>query len=212
MKSCCTLEHPIDNYSSSLFSTSAKFLWKRLPKDIKESDRELGIIWTVGKHMWKRNYSEIYGVINSCPNWPNHLKKIMNLILELTRQRATALIMKSYSSITLDNACALLGLSRDETLELAAKLNWTYDRDSQYIMIDKSDYAGYMSNIDSRLAGLSANGKIQKVIGPESGTELLDKLTDYVIFLESTAHNTTTIAGSTAAQATTNSSQNVSMC
>lgn len=149
--------------------TSAKFLWKRIPGQIKSENDELSIIWLVGKLMWKRNYSEIYGVINSCPTWPNHLKNIMNLILESTRQRAKSLISRAYSTITLTDASKMLGLSNEETLKFAKQSNWLYEETSGFLSITKTD-----SNV---------NGNTGNSL--EVGVELLEKLTDYIIFLES---------------------------
>lgn len=146
--------------------TSAKFLWKRIPSQIKEENSELSIIWLVGKLMWKRNFPEIYAVINSCPSWPNHLKNIMNLISESTRQRAGALISKAYSTISISDASKLLGLSNEETLKIAEKLNWSYEADTGYIVINKPETSN-KNIIDN--------------------SELLEKLTDYILFLENTS-------------------------
>lgn len=143
--------------------TSAKFLWKRIPNDVKEANSELSIVWLVGRLLWKRNYPEIYGVINSCSKWPNHLRNIMNLILESTRARAKALISKAYSTILITEASKLLGLSEEETIKMAQELDWSHD--STYLFIKKDE-----SN--------KSNSKI------DGGTELLDKLTHYILFLE----------------------------
>lgn len=153
--------------------TSAKFLWKRIPANIKENSAELSLIWQVGKCLWKRNYSDLYAVISSHQNWPNHLKNIMNLILDLTRQRAVNLISKAYSSIRLTEAASLLGLSNEETVKLAQSLNWTYDEATQFLGPTSVD----LNDVNNS----SKNG----LFGVDSGTELLKKLTDYILFLES---------------------------
>lgn len=152
--------------------TSAKFLWKRIPNEIKDENSELSIIWTVGKLMWKKNYAEIYAVINSCSSWPNHLKNIMNLIYESTRERATNLISRAYSSINISDAARLLGLSQQDTISLASKLNWTYEERTGYLLINKSD------------ANQKETSNNNSVLGLDNGAELLDKLTDYIMFLE----------------------------
>lgn len=156
--------------------TSARFLWKRIPAEIKEQHNELSIIWLVGKYMWKRNYSEIYAVINSCPTWPNHLKNIMNLILESTRERAKELIAKAYSTILISDASKLLGLSHDDTLVLANNMNWTFEAETGYLLINKSDQNG------SRNKNMNGTN-----LGVDKGIELLEKLTDYIVFLENSA-------------------------
>lgn len=156
-----------------LIRTSAKFLWKRIPDDIKQANSELSIIWLVGKLMWKRNYSEIYGVINSCSSWPNHLKNIMNLIITSTRERATALISKAYSTIHLSEAAKLLGLTNEEMLKLAQDLDWSYENNTGFLLVKKS----YNRSLNSK----NKNGT---VLALDNGPELLEKLTDYILFLE----------------------------
>lgn len=115
--------------------TSAKFLWKRIPQDIKKANEELSTIWLVGKLMWKKNYSEIHSVISSNPSWPNHLKNIMNLISESIRERSIALINKAYSIISVADVANLLNLSKEETLRLAPKYNWVCDEEQTFFEI-----------------------------------------------------------------------------
>lgn len=156
------------------YSTSAKFLWKRIPPEIKTANNELSIIWQVGKLMWKKNYSEIYSAINSCPAWPNHLKNIMNLILESTRRRVIALISRAYSTIRLIEASRLLGLSADETKQLATKHNWTYEEDTGFLLIKRDNNSQMVKD-----------GQV--ILGLDRSTELLDKLGDYIVFLENSS-------------------------
>lgn len=150
---------------------SAKFLWKRIPQEIKDANEELSIIWHVGKSMWRKDYAEIYGVIKSCPSWPNHLKNIMNLILDSTRRRAEKLIMRAYSTVHIAQASKLLGLTPDETCQWVAQQNWTFDNATGFITVTKD------SNNESN--------KQTTIAVMENRSELIDKLTDYILFLES---------------------------
>lgn len=166
---------------SELKSASAKFLWKRIPDKIKESNQELTTIWLVGKSMWRREYSNIYDVIKSFPVWPNHLKNIMNLILETTRQTASNLISKAYSTIHISDASKLLGITDEETLDWVRQYNYELDQNTGFILINK----------DSDLSGASPGsigvghkgGSSSPII--ENRSDLLEKLTDYIVFLES---------------------------
>lgn len=121
--------------------------------------------------MWKKNYSEIYNTINSFPSWPNHLKNIMNLISETIRQRVTTLISKAYSTISLTDASNLLGLSREDVLKLASQLKWTYEEDTGYILVpDPTDSSNKNKNLT--------------VLSLDNGAKLLEKLSNYILFLE----------------------------
>jgi COP9 signalosome complex subunit 8 len=168
--------------------TSAKFLWKRIPDNVKATNNELSVIWSVGKLMWKKNYSEIYRTIDSIPIWPNHLKNIMKLISESTRQRVIGLISKAYSSISLNDASQLLGLNNDETLRLAEKLNWQHENESGFLTINQQqcDIPGTNINQQRSDRHQKLSARAGTVLGLDNGTELLEKLTEYIIFLEST--------------------------
>lgn len=154
--------------------TSAKFLWKRIPTKIKAANQELSTIWSVGKLMWKRNYSEIYSVIRSAPSWPNHLKNIMNMIAESIRERSISLINKAYSVISITEAASLLGLSKEDTIQMGNKYGWTCDAEQNFFEIPKNGQGSDKSNY-------SNSGII------DNGTELLTKFTDYILFLENSA-------------------------
>lgn len=180
--------------------TSAKFLWKRIPDRIKAANGELSTIWAVGKLMWARNYAEIYRTIDSIPIWPNHLKNIMKLITQSTRKRVIELISKAYSSISLANASQLLALDKDETLSLAGTLNWQYESDSGFLTINQHQQHHQQPQrhqiCDNSPACANNNGLQQKqqsdpqkhgkpAMGLDNGSDLLENLTDYIIFLES---------------------------
>lgn len=148
--------------------SSAKLLWKRIPTDIKEANEELSIIWQVGKLMWKKSYAEIYPVINSCPTWPNHLKNIMHLIMDSTRQRVVKLISKAYSNISVADASAMLGLSQSDTLKLANELKWVHDEDIGYLSISRVE-----------------KSRCEQTSTLDNSNDLLENLTSYIIFLQS---------------------------
>lgn len=62
------------------FSCNAKYLWKRIPANIKTSTNELGHIWAIGQHMWKRDFPAIYKAFNGI-TWSESVAEIMNKLL-----------------------------------------------------------------------------------------------------------------------------------
>jgi len=98
----------------------------------------------------------------------------MNLIVESTRKRVISLITKAYSTIHISDAAKLLGLSTEETLLLAERSSWSFEGETGYLLIRKPE----------SIVSINA-GKEGAILGPENGTELLEKLTDYILFLES---------------------------
>lgn len=95
----------------------------------------------------------------------------MNLISETIRQRVTTLISKAYSTISLTDASNLLGLSREDVLKLASQLKWTYEEDTGYILVpDPTDSSNKNKNLT--------------VLSLDNGAKLLEKLSNYILFLE----------------------------
>lgn len=95
----------------------------------------------------------------------------MNLISENIRQRVTRLISRAYSTISLLEVSKLLGLPEEEVLKLASQLKWTYEKET-----------GYLSIPDQNVS--SNKNKNVTVLGLDNGTELLEKLSNYILFLE----------------------------
>lgn len=95
----------------------------------------------------------------------------MNLISENIRQRVTALISRAYSTISISDASNLLGLSHEDVLKLATQLKWTYEEET-----------GFLSIPDQNIS--SNKKKNVTVLGLDNGTELLEKLSNYILFLE----------------------------
>lgn len=62
-----------------MYRCSAKYLWKRIPNDIKTSHPGLPQLWTVGQHMWKRDYPATYAAL-SAVSWPDDIAEIMKAL------------------------------------------------------------------------------------------------------------------------------------
>lgn len=120
---------------------AARFLWRRIPKKLRDSDAELGAAWTIGKHMWRKSYADIYSSIQSY-NWGiaqaqliQHLAGTFNyyfphplidivlklchkiILAEAFRTRTFRLISNAYSTISSADAAVLLGMSEQDTIK-----------------------------------------------------------------------------------------------
>lgn len=140
---------------------NAKFLWKRIPSNVKESNPELGKIWAVGQKFWNREITGFYTLLEE--DWPEHVKPIMSAIGDVTRNRALQLISKAYSSVSLVNVAACVGLTPERSVEVITSLGWSVDTVTKIV-----------------------TPKVQEG-RPEDCTpseEQLSKLTEFVAFLE----------------------------
>ncbi|XP_022194322.2 COP9 signalosome complex subunit 8 [Nilaparvata lugens] len=105
---------------------NAKYLWKRIPLTSKSSYPELNLIWGVGKAMWQRDLPTVYSTIQNTP-WSENVCNIMKALHEEVQKRATELVSRAYSSLSVDTLSALVGLRQEDALKLAAERGWQVD-------------------------------------------------------------------------------------
>lgn len=105
--------------------THAKFLWKRIPANVKTSYPEVALIWAVGQRMWQRDFPGIYESLRK--DWSESVKPIMDAIRDATRNRAFELVVRAYSCISADDFAAFMGLKANEAVDAALSKGWKYD-------------------------------------------------------------------------------------
>lgn len=146
---------------------SAKFLWKRIPAGIKTDNDDLKTIWDIAVNLIRRTPAAVYFLIRE-REWPPHVKTIMNRIADRVREQQITLISNAYSDIRVEDLTKLTGsLNEAEALKLVADLKWTVDPVSQTVRPCKRDRSPRSVDEDRELS-----------------QEQLQKLTEYVAFLE----------------------------
>ncbi|XP_011629734.1 COP9 signalosome complex subunit 8 [Pogonomyrmex barbatus] len=104
---------------------NAKYLWKRIPSDMKTANEELGRVWTVGQCMWQRNWPAVHTALNV--EWSEDVKDVMTALKDNVRERVMRLISKAYSSLNLATMATMSGMSLDEARQAAIDRGWTVD-------------------------------------------------------------------------------------
>ncbi|XP_071577060.1 COP9 signalosome complex subunit 8 [Temnothorax nylanderi] len=104
---------------------NAKYLWKRIPPDMKTAHEELGRVWTVGQCMWQRNWPAVHAALNV--EWSEDIKDVMTVLKDNVRERVMRLISKAYSSLNLATMATMSGMSLDEARQAAIDRGWTVD-------------------------------------------------------------------------------------
>lgn len=94
----------------------ARFLWRRIPKKLKESDPELNAIWTIGQNVWNRKYQDIYQSAQGY-NWSPGTVLFVQAFVERFRERTFRLVASAYSNIAAGDLAALLGLSEIDAIK-----------------------------------------------------------------------------------------------
>mmetsp|Transcript_15330 Transcript_15330/g.22953 ORF Transcript_15330/g.22953 Transcript_15330/m.22953 type:complete len:221 (-) Transcript_15330:59-721(-) len=140
---------------------AARFLWKRIDAQVK--GEQLKAIWKIGQNIWLRNYPQVYSSLDEY-DWDDQHKPLIDVLRKVFRARTKHLLEKAYSSISMEDACAFLGLSQQETVNLLVQ---------QDCWIQQGDYLVAPEN--------------KTPTQPNNNTVLdqrkLDTLTEYVIFL-----------------------------
>ncbi|XP_045178904.2 COP9 signalosome complex subunit 8-like [Mercenaria mercenaria] len=141
---------------------NAKFLWKRIPQQVKTGSPELAQVWAVGQKMWQRDFPGMYEALQK--DWTEPYKDIMTAVLEATRKRAFGLVAQAYSSINAEEFAAYMGMPINDAVKAAQNEGWQADPNTRLVT--------------------------PKKIAPPSDPVLaneqqLSVLTDYVSFLES---------------------------
>jgi len=143
---------------------NAKLLWKRIPANLKEETVELKAIWTIARALLERKLSEVYGLLKA-HEWPTYIRNIMACLQERTRERVLQLIGQSYSHITVEYFRQLLGVSsEEEILQIIKDTDWKVDAASNHVL-------------PTRIVAEEESDK-------DTSQEQLQKLTEYVAFLE----------------------------
>ncbi|XP_072757507.1 COP9 signalosome complex subunit 8 [Anoplolepis gracilipes] len=105
--------------------SDAKFLWQRIPSDVKAAHEDLRRIWTVAELMWQRKWPKVHTALNV--EWGEDIKDIMTALKDNVRERVMRLISKAYSSLNLTTMATMSGLSLDEARQAATDRGWSVD-------------------------------------------------------------------------------------
>eukprot|EP01099_Mayorella_cantabrigiensis_P006953 TRINITY_DN5975_c0_g1_i1.p1 TRINITY_DN5975_c0_g1~~TRINITY_DN5975_c0_g1_i1.p1 ORF type:complete len:217 (-),score=58.05 TRINITY_DN5975_c0_g1_i1:21-635(-) len=108
---------------------NARFLWKRIPTDLKGG--ELFLIWKLGKHLWNRNYKEFYSSTKSAPS---QYQGLVKALIDSVRARTFTLLSRAYSSISIADCSAFLGLSPEETVAFTLSQGWNQEQQTLFLV------------------------------------------------------------------------------
>jgi len=145
---------------------NARFLWKRIPGDIKKSYPIISAVWKIGQHMWQREYVDTYKTIAST-QWDSVLQPLLDRLVDAFRERTAILLTRAYTSISASDASSFLGLDEQQTSEYAARLHWSYDANTKF----------YSPNKDFLVAQQAQQQR-------QAGIQTLQGLADKTVFLE----------------------------
>jgi len=104
---------------------SARFLWKRIPTEVRAAHNELVNIWKIGQCVWKAEYVNLYSALRQ--NWSLIYQPLVTAFFEKFRFRTFELISRAYSSISAIDCGIILGYPVDDVVKLVTEQGWRYD-------------------------------------------------------------------------------------
>ncbi|CAI5714931.1 unnamed protein product [Peronospora destructor] len=110
----------------------ARFLWKRIAIEIKETSEELQKVWEIGKALWQRNLAAAYVAMDY--NWSPMLQGLVEALKISTREATAELLSVAYSTISVADVILALGFARQEdALQYCSSLNWDVSEADQLV-------------------------------------------------------------------------------
>lgn len=100
---------------------AAKFLWRRVPEVLK-SNTELQKIWSIGKALWSKHYTQAYELMNY--QWSDVLEPIMAAIKRRIQQDTLKFISMHYDNIQFDKFQTLMGVDKEQAEKIVESEGW----------------------------------------------------------------------------------------
>lgn len=113
---------------------SARFLWKRIPAAVKQSQPELVAAWKIGQCLWTYDYAGVHDALRSY-SWSPAVHQIVTAIGDDYSRKNLKLLSTAYSTISVADAAKFLGLTDAETIKCTTQNGWTLDPFSNMLTV-----------------------------------------------------------------------------
>eukprot|EP00124_Ichthyophonus_hoferi_P004286 Ihof_evm3s454 gene=Ihof_evmTU3s454 len=112
----------------------ARFVWKRIPFNVKAACPPLVATWQVGSQLWSGYHTGVFHAIENLRTvlQPIH-QGLLSSLIDNYQHRVFDLISKAYVCISISDAVNLMGCTHDRLLEVAFAANWTLDGNTAMI-------------------------------------------------------------------------------
>ncbi|GFP87102.1 cop9 signalosome complex subunit 8 [Phtheirospermum japonicum] len=133
---------------------SARFLWKKIPTAVKESQPELSAVWKIGQKLWIKDYGGVHEAIREF-NWSPQTQDFVAAFSELYTKRMFELLLSAYSTISIQDTALFLGMNEDGATNYALQQGWTVDPASRMLTVKKQAVATEQKLDPSKLQRLT---------------------------------------------------------
>ncbi|CAD7078854.1 unnamed protein product [Hermetia illucens] len=101
---------------------NARFLWKRIPQNVKSGNAELTRIHNVYLALWNNNSPEFFKAIEY--EWSSNIAELIFELKEKVKQETLDLIGMAYSSIFENVLIEMANITPDKVTEVCSQLDW----------------------------------------------------------------------------------------
>ncbi|KAJ6646475.1 COP9 signalosome complex subunit 8 [Pseudolycoriella hygida] len=143
--------------------SKARYLWGRIPISVKNGNVELNRMWQIFTQLYDNDMNAFFKTINF--EWSTNVAKLMSQLKDKVHGETIELVALAYSSIFEDCLCTMLNETPESLKGLCETLGWEIQSGSFPRLI-----------IPKR--------KIVEKVDTATAEDQLEKLTDFVSFLE----------------------------
>ncbi|XP_066346758.1 COP9 signalosome complex subunit 8-like [Miscanthus floridulus] len=114
---------------------SARFFWKSLPQEVKDTRPEFAAVWRTGQCLWNRDYAGVNTAAQGF-EWGPDLADFITAVLEL-QQRIFKLLTSAYSTISVADVAHFMGMSEEDATNYAVQNGWSLDAATRMLTVKK---------------------------------------------------------------------------
>ncbi|XP_047969412.1 COP9 signalosome complex subunit 8-like [Salvia hispanica] len=133
---------------------SARFLWKKIPLSVKESQPEVSAAWKIGQRLWIKDYASVHEAIREFI-WSPQCQGIMTAFSEMYTKRMFELLQSAYSTISIQDTALFLGMNEDDAKNYVVQHGWTVDPASRMLTVKKQTVVNEQKLDHSKLQRLT---------------------------------------------------------
>lgn len=110
-----------------LDSLTVKFVWKRIPADMKKKSKEIAATWKLVSALVQRDFATFFGASTSAAFASPLLQRLNVALREEVQSRNLLAIRTAYALISVEQAAPLLGLQAAQVAAFLTQQGWTAD-------------------------------------------------------------------------------------
>ncbi|XP_042068345.1 COP9 signalosome complex subunit 8-like [Salvia splendens] len=133
---------------------SARFLWKKIPLAVKESQPEVPAAWKIGQRLWIKDYASVHEAIREFI-WSPQCQGMMATFSEMYTKRMFELLQSAYSTISIQDTARFLGMNEDDAKNYVVQHGWTVDPASRMLTVKKQTVVNEQKLDHSKLQRLT---------------------------------------------------------